>query len=150
MSRKTFSLLEATISLFILTLALLALMVAISVKFRIQRNIQETQIALQAAKTKLQEWMTYPFIFRDLNTPEFKLTSDFLVQGLQPQEDFIRPGEVQINTFGSLPSVNAQGIQYIEIVVIVRWKGVSGSQRVVLQSQRFRTATDELVELESP
>lgn len=145
MFQKKLSLLETTISLFILTIALLALMAAISVKFRLQRNTQETQTALHAAKTKLQEYLQDPFLFRDIQQPTFKRSFGFLVPGLQPQDEFPLAGEVQINSLGE----SSQGIHFLEIIVIVRWKGVSGSQKVALQSQRFRTALDELILLES-
>ncbi|MEK7483290.1 MAG: type II secretion system protein [Planctomycetota bacterium] len=166
MQKKSFTLLEITVASVVFAVAILSTLAALSVNFRLQASNKETLLAINAANEKLNIFLTDPLIFRKLNDgllfltlPNTDLTNPydwghnlatqvwdarFQVPGvnIQPGDLTFCAGSISINCYSVAPGLPPAGIDYFEIIVLVRWTGVSGNRRVVVQSQRFRLKED--------
>lgn len=163
---KNFTLIEISIAGVVFAIAILSTLAALSVNFRLQASNKETMIAMNAANEKLNIFLTDPLIFRKLNEGDLVLTppsSDltnpydwghdpasqiwdarFQVPSvnLQLGDPTVCAGSISINCYGVAAGFFPDGIDYFEVVVLVRWAGVSGNRQVMVQSQRFRLKPD--------
>lgn len=152
MKRRNFTLLEVTIASVVLAIAIMALLAAISINFRLQASNKETMLAMNAAQEEINRFLTDTFLFRSVNkdaaslnfsNPPPRFTIPFTVDGLQLQAGDAFAGTTILEG-NELPSNSnyPTGISHLLITVRVRWSGVSGNRQIVLYSERFRMFED--------